>query len=128
LNMFDKEKIKLFVQETLGCGCPGEVFKNIDCLSNVKIDHSALKNKINIGNRLLIYIVELKSLEDLKQMPSLVEAGIKERDLEFNRFRLVLVTENINRIKQAADALFKEIDKDDRVHLHIIATKDIPAW
>ena len=124
----DKEKIKYFAQKILGCGCSEEVFKYIDYETNVKIGNIILKSKINIGNKLLIYIVEIISPEDLKQiLPFLIEEGKKERNLKFNRFRLVLTTKDINEIKQMADVLYGKIDKDDKVYLHIIPIEDIPV-
>ena len=52
-------KIKSFATQTLGCQCPEEVFNFIDCQRNIELSNQILLiNKINIGNRLLIYVVE----------------------------------------------------------------------
>jgi len=85
------EEIKTFVRQTLGCGCPEEVFQYIDCQSNISVDDIPLMGKINIGNRLLIYIVEINDINSLKNVLSfLIGKGMKERDgSNFNRFRLV---------------------------------------
>jgi hypothetical protein len=120
---FDKEKIKTFVKQTLGCACPEEVFEYIDCQSNIKLnDDILLHNKINIGNRLLIYIVEANNPGLIKNvLPFLVNTGKKERDnLRFNRFRLVLVTDKLDEIKETAESIFDTIQKDEKVHLHIL--------
>ena len=87
-----------------------------------------ISNKINIGNRLLIYIVEISNPDSVKHvLSSLLDIGKKERDSSgFNRFRLVLATNKLNKIKEVADVTFKTIDKDDRIHLHIISKNDSP--
>jgi hypothetical protein len=95
---YDKESIKTFVQKTLGCGCPEKVFEYINCKSNIKLNDIVLSSKINIGNRLLIYVVNINDQNSLKNiLPFLVSTGKDERDnLKFNRFRLVLVTDKLN--------------------------------
>ncbi len=123
-----KEDVKYFIQKILGCGCPENVFEHIECYNNVKIDNIILKSKINIGNRLLVYIFEINDTEYLAHiLPILIKEGGRERDSGFNRFRLVLSTKSINEIKQKADILFTEMDKDDKVHLHVVSTGDIPS-
>jgi hypothetical protein len=121
------EKIKAFVQKTLGCGCPEEVFSYIDCRSNITSDNILLKNKINIGNRLLIFIVELHDPDPLKEtLTLLVDTGKKERDrFGFNRFRLVLAVEKPNMVHKDAFDIFDTLEKDERVHLHVIHREEI---
>lgn len=125
--MISNEKIKTFVKQVLGCACPEEVFKYIEYRSNIKINDVMLSGKINIGNKLLIYVVELNNPNSIKSILTfLVNAGKRERDdSRFNRFRLVLATDRLNEIKQDADVIFKTIDKDERVHLHVIPKNDI---
>lgn len=127
---YDKESIKTFVQKTLGCGCPEEVFKYIDCQFNIKIDDIVLSSKINIGNRLLIYVVNVNDQNSVKNILSfLVNTGKNERDnLNFNRFRLVLVTDRLSEIKETAEIIFKTISEDEKVHLHIIDKKNVPIF
>ena len=124
------ENIKTFVKNTLGCGCPEEVFEYIDCQSNIKLNDVVLRNRINIGNRLLIYIVEVHNGDSLKNvLPLLIATGKKERDdLKFNRFRLVLASDNIDETKKAAEDIFKTIDKDEKIYLHIIFKTDLPIF
>ncbi|MEW6214938.1 MAG: hypothetical protein AB1478_07035, partial [Nitrospirota bacterium] len=104
--MINNENVKTFVKQTLGCACPEEVFTYIDCQSNIKLnDEIVLSNKVNIGNRLLIYVIEVNNPNLINYiLPSIVNIGKKERDgLGFNRFRLVIITDKLNEIKQAAD-------------------------
>lgn len=128
--IFDKDAIKTFVQQTLGCGCPEKVFEYIDCYSNISLNDIVLKNKINIGNRLLIYITEINDQNSLNHiLPLLISKGKKERDsLKFNRFRLVLLTDKIGEIKDTAEYIFKKISKDEKVHLHIVDKIDAPDF
>jgi len=125
----NKDIIKTFVKQTLGCGCPEEVFEYIDCKSNIKLKNDILlRNKINIGNRLLIYIIEANNPSFIKNsLPLLLSAGIKERDsLRFNRFRLVLITDKVDEIKEVAESLFNTINKDEKVHLHVVPKDKVP--
>jgi hypothetical protein len=129
--MIRTEDIKSFARQTLGCACPEEVFKRIDCQSNIKLnDNILLSSKINVGNKLLIYVVEINDQDSMKHTLSfLLNIGKKERDSSgFNRFRLVLATDKLDEIKEVADVTFKTIDKDDRIHLHVISKKDIPIF
>jgi hypothetical protein len=128
---YDKESIKTFVQQTLGCGCPEEVFKFIDCQFNIKLNNEAiLRNKINIGNRLLIYILEVNNTGPIKNiLPFLVKSGKTERDnLKFNRFRLVLITDRVEEIKRTAESIFGVINKDEKVHLHVVDKDMVPIF
>jgi hypothetical protein len=125
--MVKKEKIKTFVQKTLGCGCPEEVFAYIDCRSNIPLNNILLRNKINIGNKLLIFVVEVNNDESLKEtMKSLVDAGRKERDsFRFNRFRLVLAADNPGMFKQRACDIFDSLERDERIHVHVVHKDEI---
>lgn len=128
--MINYENIKTFVRQTLGCGCPEEVFEYIDCQSNITLNDIVLRNRINIGNRLLIYIVEVHNTDSLKHvLPILIEMGKKERDnSKFNRFRLVAASDNIDKTKKVADDIFRTIEKDEKIHLHIILKTDLPIF
>ena len=122
------DKIKRFVKKTLGCGCPEEVFQYIDCQYDLQVEDVPLKARINVGNRLLIYVAEVSNTETIAGLLArIIDTGKKERDqLGFNRFRLVLAAEKIDEIKPAAERLFNDIENDDKVHLHIISKADIP--
>jgi hypothetical protein len=128
-NVEEKERVKDFVQCTLGCGCPEEVFESIQRTADVRIsDRIRLKEKIKIGERLLIYIVEVDSIEALNTIvPVLIIAGRDERDrIEFNRFRLVVATDNVEELKPIATEIFMTAsDVDEKVHLHLVLKDDI---
>lgn len=128
--MVNNENITTFVQRILGCGCPEEVFRYIECQSDIKINDLAVKNRVNIGNRLLIYVAEANESDPVSRiLPLLCDAGKKDRDSSgFNRFRLVLAVDILDDIKQAAEDIFKAINKDEKIHLHVIPKKNIPAF
>jgi hypothetical protein len=125
--MRNEDLIKTFVKKTLRCNCPDEVFNLIECQSNISLSHLILGRKINIGNRLLVYIFEVKDEESLNHvLPFLIESGKAERDeLGFNRFRLVLATESKSSVREVAQNIFNNINQDEKIHLHIISKKEI---
>ncbi|MFX1521257.1 MAG: hypothetical protein ACFFCD_15190 [Promethearchaeota archaeon] len=130
--MMKKENIKEFVKETLGCDCPENVFTSIDSQLNVKLNNDILLNsKINIGNRLLIHVIEVNDSNSIKSnLSTLVSMGKRERDRGgFNRFRLVLITDKMNEIRKIAYMIFKNLeDKDEKVHLHVIDRNEMSVW
>jgi hypothetical protein len=128
--MIPRERIKLFVQHTLGCGCPEEVFLSIDIRERIALNSFIVLNSaLIIGNRLLIYIAAAGTEGCIEEhLQILVSAGEKERDEKgLNRFRLVLVTDEPEAIRQAGGKLFKELrGTDEKVHLHVINRKAMP--
>jgi len=129
--MIKNENIKVLVRQTLGCECPEKVFKYIDCQHDIKLNNDILLSyKINIGNRLLIYIIEVNDSNFMKSnLSTLTYMGKNERDKRgFNRFRLVIVTDKTSEIKQVAHTMFRVLeDKDEKVHLHIVNKNEFPA-
>ncbi len=127
--MIEKKNIKSFVKQTLGCGCDDKVFELIESQEDVKVDNRyLLADKINIGNRLLIYVIVLNDSDLLKNcLSTLFSVGKKERDERgFNRFRLVIVTEEKNLIIRTAEPFFNDlVDKDNMMHLHVIAKNEV---
>ncbi len=126
----DYNKIKTFVQKTLGCGCPEEVFNKIDYQSDFKLNEISLLSRINIGNRLLIYVTKIYNPDLIKKdIPLLISEGKKDRDSSgFNRFRLVIVSDGSNAIKEYVYSIFNTLEKDEKIHLHIISEDDMPEF
>ena len=118
------EIVKDFVRNSLGCDCSEDVFRHIENERNTEAGGFMLKNKINVGGRLLVYVVDADA-NILREIPALVSMGKKERDSRgFNRFRLVLVSDDIKMRKRGFEA-FKAIGvPDERIHLHIIGKKE----
>ena len=126
----DRKKIKAFVQNTLGCGCPEEVFQHIECESGIDYHGIKLLYKINIGSRLLVYVLPVKTSDSLKKLlPRIVDIGKGERDgAGFNRFRLVLASDNGEAMRQIAEDLFESIQKDENIFLHVLPKSSIPDF
>ncbi len=122
--MDKKQAIKGFVQETLGCQCPEEVFEFIeDKKAYELIQGIKLRDRINIGGRLLVCIVEIDNADTFDNLiPRLLKEGKKEREKNgFNRCRIVVISNTPDINKKRADGLFKEFEgKDDRIYIHII--------
>jgi hypothetical protein len=125
-----RDEIKTFVQKTLGCGCPEEVFRHIDWEAIIESPEALFYSRINIGNRLLVYISTLDPKDMSSQkFSALISKGKEERDrLGFNRFRLVIGTDNPDDVRKIAVAMFEGSGKDEKMHLHIIHANDIPAF
>ena len=125
--MLDNKRIKEFVQDTLGCGCPEEVFHAIDCRQNVRLNEKVLLScTITIGSRLLIYVIDSRESSMIQQhLGVIVSAGKKERDEQgLNRLRLVVVTDDAA-VKGSLIRRFKELkDKDEKIHLHVIKKEE----
>lgn len=120
--------MKAFVREALGCDCDESVFKHIENEKGVKVDDIKLRNKINVGNRLLVYVADASSPSFVRShMQELLAAGRKERDeRHFNRFRLVLVTSNGSGVELIANKLFLGSPAvDEKVHLHLMDKLDV---
>ena len=129
--MKDNKGIKLFVRQTLGCECPEEVLRYINCEYNVKLNNDiSLSRRINVGNRLLIYVIESNDSDFVKNNLSvLLHTGKNERDkMKFNRFRLVLATDKRDEITNVAERMFHSLPgRDEKIHLHIVERNAIPG-
>lgn len=125
----DNQDIKRFVKNTLGCTCPQEVFRYIDCRSDVDSGSGVLLDyEINVGQRLLIFVARLDERDSLARIISeLIRAGVRRRDENrFNRFRLVLRVAQPNDVTEDAFAVFRSLETDERTHLHVIGESDFP--
>jgi hypothetical protein len=118
------ESVKDFVRNILGCDCSEDVFRHIANEMDVEAGGVRLKNRINVGNRLLVYIVEADR-DTIKGVPTLISIGKRERDAGgFNRFRLVLVSDD-RKLRRRAFEAFKAIGgSDEKIHLHVIGKKE----
>ncbi len=130
MKMFkDNQKIKVFVQQTLGCSCSEEVFKKI-VVEDGELPDSFFNHRITIGGKLLIYICNVTKPENIKeQLPLILTDGKSHLNREgLNRFRTVLATNAgyIPAVTEVATKIFNEFSgKDDKVHLHVVDTNDL---
>jgi len=122
--MNSSDELRSFIRHTLGCSCPGEVFEHMIRQYDVELENGiSINAKINVGNRLLIYVVEVDDPGLVERdLHAMISAGKNERDREgFNRFRLVLATERKREISDIGNRAFEALpDRDEKVHLHII--------
>jgi hypothetical protein len=79
-------------------------------------------DRVNIGNRLLVYIFRTDDPElVIRELPRIVRAGLEERNVKsFNRFRLVLATDEARAGAAATRAYLKLDFTDDRTFLHVV--------
>nr|WP_319491527.1 hypothetical protein [uncultured Desulfobacter sp.] len=125
--MGNHQELKKFIQHTLGCGCPAEVFSKI---IYEKKQGGVWDGRINVGDRLLVYIVHVDSENDLSNtIARTMESGVTERNTKkFNRFRLVLVTSNHRELSKSAEKTFCESKLfDEKTHLHLLSQEEIQA-
>ncbi len=122
-------EIKKFVQETLGCSCPEEVFENIAYSEN---PNTRWKRRIEVGNRLLIYVVDSDPVGNMsREIDAALRTGVIERNRKgLNRFRLVLVSSNgVKDTETVWEKVFCESPYfDERTHLHIVEERDISIF
>ena len=127
--MFSPDHIKHFVQNTLGCGCPVDVFRTVEVRRKVRLNNFiVLDSSIIIGNWLLIYIAQAGTAGCIDEhLPILLNSGKKERDEKgLNRFRLVLVSDIPDDVRVAAERQFEELrGSDQKVHLHVIGRNEL---
>jgi hypothetical protein len=113
-----------FVRGTLGCRCPDDVFRSvaIDCHE----DHT----RLTIGHRLLIYVIEVATEAAAgKAVSRLVEQGLADRNSQrLNRLRLVVASTQPGLDLAGVNETFAvAAGHDDRAHLHLISTDQLPA-
>jgi hypothetical protein len=121
-------EIKRFVQETLGCTCPEEVFNRIDYQKECD---GISGRKINIGERLLIYIITMDGKPNIQGViSSALERGIKERDEKgFTRFRLVLESSRPDELRVLAEHAFDGSGcADEKTHLHVVNESEVASF
>jgi len=128
MDMNKGNMIKSFVINKLGCNCPDEVFNIIEWQKDVQIDKNIIFNyKINIGNRLLIYIIDIEEDKFINDnLVKILMFGIMERNNNnFNRFRLAIISKNIAEIGSIAQNIFNNLNiGDQKVHLHLMNKND----
>lgn len=125
-DQMGRPEIVHFAKDILGCGCDNSVFNSIESKENFVLDCGIeLKNRIVIGERLLIYIA---NAEDLKpeDLGKVIIEGITERNsMGYNRLRLAVVTPDAEKLSPAYLNGFGRLkEKDEKTHLHVVTDKD----
>jgi hypothetical protein len=124
--MNNKKDIKRFVREELKCECPDEVFESIEYEKDVDIEGLKVRDKIKIGGKLLVYVVDEDKLDYmLDEISRLLVSGKSERDESgLNRFRFVLLSDKILEMSQVLVTV--QIDSgcmDDNMFVHMVSKK-----
>jgi len=120
---WNNEKIKVFVKNTLGCGCPEKVFENIDVSKLPTLEHEKEVTRIVVGDTLLIYIIRPEpSGNFVDSIESICLAGKTDRDINnYNRFRLVVSSfEDEVQQEKVSERFSKIFNTDDKMHIHFV--------
>jgi len=122
-------RLQNFVRTTLGCGCPEEYLRSIRCTRTGPGIDSPL-TRLDVGGRLLVYVLTVGDRPEpvFAALPAVIAAGLVERDTEgFNRLRVVVAAEDPEELRERAEREFAaSAPLDDRIHLHVVATGDLP--
>jgi len=127
--MIMKENIKSFVKDTLGCTCPEDVFRHIEHTENIPIQKNLkVAHRIDVGGRLLIYIYKVEQSTDISEdMAKLIHHGQRAKENGgYNRFRLVLVSDDKEGVAGIATKVFDTLEKEENIHLHVVGEREFP--
>lgn len=122
----DKELIKNFALDVLGCGCDHSVFNSIEVTEGVTLECGVrLDKKILIGRRLLIYIASAECCAP-GDVGAVIAEGIAERDTcGYNRLRLVIITADSEGLSEVYSGAFDRLEvRDDKCHIHVVKPED----
>jgi hypothetical protein len=124
-------RLHTFIRSTLGCGCPDEVLRSIDC-SHTALTHeqdSGL-SRIDVGGQLLVYVLHASGNphQIAATLPAIVASGLVERDgAGFNRLRIVVAADDPATFRPIVEQAFAQsAPADDRLHLHVVQVGDLP--
>ena len=114
----DQALIINFAQQTLGCHCPDEVFRDITVSHKLPFN---IHSRILIGERLLIYLVAQPSPPDEQRLNELATVGLMDRDRHhYNRLRIVLIGAWANEQSKLHEMWNDIVDRDEKSHLHCL--------
>jgi hypothetical protein len=127
-NVENPSGMRKFIRETLGCGCPEEVFDNLVLAEETIGDGEAAVRTLLVGNRLLVVMLSCRDWNDLSGiLPQLVGHYRQKRDeMGFNRVRLVVACDQPALLQPAASLCFAGLPGvDERMHLHLLTPADL---
>ncbi len=129
----EKQALKSFVKDRLGCGCPDEVFSFIQIKKRPAVfDGLPIDYLITLGDRLLVGICLSENLENGigPDIEKSLMAGKQLRDgAGFNRFRLVVSSDKAESLTEEIQTQFATLmGLDDRIHLHVVGPSEIPEF
>jgi len=124
-------RLRTFIRSTLGCGCPDEVLRSIDCShATVDCDQHTRLSRIDVGGQLLVYVFHASGnpYQVAATLPAIVSSGLVERDgAGFNRLRIVVAADDPAAFRPIVEQAFAQsAPADDRLHLHLVQVGDLP--
>jgi len=112
-----------FVREGLGCQCPEEVFERLRAVRDPDVGGLRALWRIEVGGRLLVYVLELGDARDLER---LVPAARAERERGgFQRLRVAVVDEDAGAVSRLEAAWGRVAEDDPRAHLHVVSRAEV---
>jgi len=124
-------RLRSFIRSTLGCGCPDEVLRSIDCSHTTLTQEQDIElSRIDVGGQLLVYVLHATSspLQVAAALPGVIAAGLVERDgAGFNRLRVVVAADDPAALRPIVERVFsKSAPADDHLHLHVVQVGELP--
>ena len=120
---WNNEKLKAFVKNTLGCGCPEKVFEKIDVSKLLTVVHEEDATRIVVGDTLLIYVIcPIPTANFVDSVESIGLAGKADRNANnYNRFRLVVsgIEDDVQQEK-VSKSFSKSFNTDEKMHIHFV--------
>jgi hypothetical protein len=124
-------RLRTFIRSTLGCGCPDDVLEWIQCThTELAQEQDTRITRIDVGGQLLVYVLEIEGHDRRAEeaLPAVISAAIVDRSTScFNRLRVVVAVDDPEEMKPRLEGVFNgSAPADDKVHLHVVRTTDLP--
>ena len=124
-------RLRTFIRSTLGCGCPDNVLDWIQCThTELAPEQDTRIARIDVGGQLLVYVLEIEGHDRRvdEALPAVVSAAVVDRSTgSFNRLRIVVAVDDPDEMKPRLEKVFGDsAPADDKVHLHVVRTTDLP--
>jgi len=124
-------RLRTFIRSTLGCGCPDDVLEWIQCThTELAQEQDTRITRIDVGGQLLVYVLEIEGHDRRAEeaLPAVIAAAIVDRSTScFNRLRVVVAVDDPDEMRPRLEGVFAgSAPADDKVHLHVVRTTDLP--
>ncbi len=120
-----------FLREVIGCNCPDEAFRRIEIQrGSSAVNSCSAECELRVGGRLLVVVTSEPTARLFTRLPQVIAEGKRARDEgKFNRFRLVVRTEDPAQQREKILRAFEASDeKDERTHLHVVGKAEVPNF
>ena len=124
-------RLRTFIRSTLGCGCPDDVLEWIQCThTELTQEQDTRIVRIDVGGQLLVYVLEIEGHDRSAEeaLPAVIAAAVVDRATScFNRLRVVVAVDDPEEMKPLLEGVFsRSAPADDKIHLHVVRTTDLP--